>query len=142
MAVTAADLEHVRRAYLEFNERYEALREGGLEAYHAEFYAPDAVIEHVDSFPSPGSYEGFEGYREWFGQSYGNYRDVTWQVIGVHMVADRVVALVKVSGKPPDDDTVLELELGITYEMRDGKIGHVRVYVGHERALSAANTGG
>ena len=30
----------------------------------------------------------------------------------------------------------------ITYEMRDGKIGDVRVYVGHERALGAASSGG
>ena len=142
MPVSAADIDHVRRAFLEFNERYEDLRGGGLEANHGEFYAPDAVIEHVDNFPAPGSYKGYEGYQEWFGQSYGSYRDVTWQVMGVHMVGDRVVALVKVSGKPPDDDTVLELELGITYEMRDGKIAYVRVYVGHERALGAASNGG
>jgi hypothetical protein len=35
-----------------------------------------------------------------------------------------------------------EVALGITYEMRDGRIGHVRVYVGHERALDAARSGG
>jgi hypothetical protein len=31
---------------------------------------------------------------------------------------------------------------GITYEMRDGRIGYVRVYVGHERPLDAASSGG
>ena len=142
MPVSAADVEHIRRAFAEFNERYDSLRAGGLDEYHAQFYAPDAVIEHVDGFPAPGSYKGLDGYREWFGQSYGSYRDVTWQVSGVHAVADRVVALVRVSGKPPDDDVELELELGITYEMRDGKIGYARVYVGHERALGAARSGG
>ncbi len=142
MPVTATDVDHIRRAFAEFNERYDSLRDGGVDDYHSEFYAPDAVIEHVDGFPAPGSYEGLDGYREWFGQSYGSYRDVTWQVSGVHVVADRVVALVRVSGKPPDDDVELELDLGITYEMRDGKIGHVRVYVGHERALGAASSGG
>ena len=51
-------LDHVRRAFLEFNARYDELRDGGLASYHAEFYTPDAVIEHVDNFPSPGKYEG------------------------------------------------------------------------------------
>ena len=32
--------------------------------------------------------------------------------------------------------------LGITYEMRAGRIGHVRVYLGHERARAAASSGG
>lgn len=142
MPVSGSDLEHIRRAFLEFNERYDRLREDGLEEYHAEFYAPDAVIEHVDGFPLPGRYEGFDGYREWFAESYGSYRDVTWQIAGVHLVGERVVALVRVSGRPEDDPVELELALGITYEMRDGKIGHVRVYVGHERALDAASSGG
>jgi hypothetical protein len=140
--VSDSDLAHVRRAFVEFNERYDSLRDGGLECYHAEFYAPDSVIEHVDNFPAPGRYEGFAGYEEWFGQSYGDYRDVTWRIDGVEAVGDRVLALVRVSGKPADDDTVLEIALGITYEMRGGRIGHVRVYLGHERARDAASSGG
>jgi hypothetical protein len=125
-----------------FNERYDDLRNGGVAAYHAEFYAPDSVIEHVDAFPAPGSYEGLAGYEEWFGQSYGNYRDVSWQIAGIEPVGERVLALVRVSGKPPDDEVRLEIALGITYEMRDGRIGHVRVYLGHERARDAASSGG
>jgi SnoaL-like domain len=95
----------------------------------------------VDNFPAPGRYEGFAGYEEWFGQSYGDYRDVTWRIEGVEAVGDRVLALVRVSGKPADDDTVLEIALGITYEMRGGRIGHARVYLGHERARDAASSG-
>ncbi|HEX4733684.1 MAG TPA: nuclear transport factor 2 family protein [Thermoleophilaceae bacterium] len=142
MPVTDSDLAHVQRAFVEFNERYDALRDGGAAAYHAEFYAPDSVIEHVDSFPSAGRYEGLDGYLEWFGDSYGEYRDVTWEILDLEAVGDRVLALVRVSGKPPDDDVRLEVALGITYEMRAGKIGHVRVYVGHERARDAASSGG
>ena len=142
MAVSDSDLAHVRRAFAEFNERYERLRDGGLADYHAEFYAPDAVIEHVDGFPAPGRYEGYEGYADWFGQSYGTYRDVTWRIAGVEAAGDRVLALVRVSGKPADDDIELEVALGITYELRDGRIAYVRVYVGHDRARDAASSGG
>jgi hypothetical protein len=67
---------------------------------------------------------------------------VTWQIVGIEAVADRVLALVRVSGKPPDDDVQLEIALGITYELRGGKIAHVRVYLGHERARDAASSGG
>jgi ketosteroid isomerase-like protein len=137
-----SDLAHVRRAFVEFNERYDDLRDGGLAAYHAQFYAPDAVIEHVDNFPAPGRYVGYPGYEEWFGQSYGTYRDVTWRIVGVEAVGDRVLALVRVSGKPADDDIELEVSLGITYELRDGRIAYVRVYVGHDRARDAASSGG
>jgi ketosteroid isomerase-like protein len=140
--VSDSDLAHVRRAFVEFNERYDVLRDQGLADYHAEFYVPDSVIEHVDNFPAPGRYEGYEGYEEWFGQSYGDYRDVTWRIEAVEAAGDRVLALVRVSGRPADDDTKLEIALGITYEMRDGRIAHARVYLGHERARDAASSGG
>jgi hypothetical protein len=141
--VAAADpnLEHVRRAFVEFNQRYDELRAGGLERYHAEFYTPDSVIEHVDNFPVPGSFAGYEGYEEWFGFAYGDYRGVTWQIVGLEPVGDRVLALVRVSGTG-EDGVELEVALGITYELRDGKIARVRVYVGHERARDAASSGG
>jgi ketosteroid isomerase-like protein len=140
--VSDSDLAHVRRAFVEFNERYDDLRDGGLAAYHAQFYAPDAVIEHADNVPEPGRYVGYPGYEEWFGQSYGTYRDVTWRIVGVEAVGDRVLALVRVSGKPADDDIELEVSLGITYELRDGRIAYVRVYLGHDRARDAASSGG
>jgi len=140
--VTQTDVDHVRRAFVEFNDRYADLRQGGLRDYHREFYAPDNVIEHVDNFPAPGRFVGYEGYSEWFGESYGDYQDVRWEITSVEPVGDRVVALVKVSGRTEEDPIRLEIALGISYEMRDGRIGHVRVYLGHDRALEQAAAGG
>ena len=139
MPVSDGDLAHVRRAFVEFNERYDRLGDvSELKRYHEEFFAPDSVIENVDGFPTPGRYEGWDGYREGFGDSYGSYRDVNYKVDSIEPIGDHVLALLRVSGKPPDDDVVLELALGIVYDMRDGKIGCSRVYVGHERAREAA----
>jgi hypothetical protein len=84
--VSETDVNHIRRAFVEFNQRYDTLRDDALEPNHAE--------------------------------------------------------LVRVSGRPADDPVVLEVALGITYEMRDGRIGYVRVHVGHERALDSASSGG
>ena len=139
MAASEADLAHVRRAFVEFNERYESLQDPAeLKRYHSEFFAPDSVIEHVDGFPLPGSDVGWEGYQAGFRESYANYRDVHWRIESIEPAGDQVLALLRVSGKPPDDDVRLELALGILYEMRDGRIGHARIYVGHERAREAA----
>ena len=142
MTVTEDDLALVRRLYVEFGDRFERLRDEGVEDWFEEFYAPDLVIENVDNFPTAGRYEGSAGYREFFDTSYGSYRDVDWRLDCIEARDDRVLVLSQVSGKPLDDDVELTIDLGITYEMRDGKIGYVRVYVGHDRARAAASSGG
>ena len=59
----------------------------------------------------------------------------------VEPVADRVVALARVSGRPKGEETRLEIQIGVTYELRGGRIWRVRLYLGHERALQAAAEG-
>lgn len=142
MPVSDSDLDHVRRAFVEFNERYESIRENGIDDFFRKFYAADAVIENVDNFPAAGSYTGIDGYREWFRESYRDYRDVTWRDVQLERADDRVLVLARIWGTDPQDGVELEIALGITYEMRDGKIAHVRVYLGHERARDAASSGG
>jgi ketosteroid isomerase-like protein len=140
--VSDSDLAHVRRAFAEFNERYESIREDGIDDFFREFYAPDAVIENVDNFPAPGTYSGLDGYREWFRESYRDYRDVTWRDVQLERAGECVLVVGRIWGTNPEDGVELEIALGITYEMRDGRIGHVRVYLGHERARDAASSGG
>jgi hypothetical protein len=43
-----------------------------------------------------------------------------------------------VSGRPRGEAIVLEVQLGVAYTVRAGRIAHVRVYLSHERALEAA----
>jgi ketosteroid isomerase-like protein len=118
------------------------VQEGTLEEYFARFYAPDGVLEFVDGFPVPGRYEGAEGFKAWFADSYGPYDDVERQLVSITKEADRVVLLLLVTGRPKGEDVDLEVQLGNTYEVEDGRIKHLRVYVGHERALEAARDGG
>jgi ketosteroid isomerase-like protein len=131
------DVEFVRRAIAEFD-----VREGTLDDYFARFYAPDAVVEFVDGFPVPGRYQGIEGYRQWFEDSYAPYEDVKRRLDAIRPVGDRVVALLTITGHPKDEDVDLELQVGNTYELEDGRIRHLRTYVGHQRALEAARSGG
>jgi ketosteroid isomerase-like protein len=100
------------------------------------------VIEFVDGFPVPGLYRGIEGYRRWFEDSYGPYQDVRRRLDSIQAEGDLVVALVTISGRPKDEDLDLEVQVGNTYELEGGRIRHLRVYVGHERALEAARAEG
>ena len=93
MPVTRADADHVQRAFDVFNERFEALRGDALGTYHAEFFVSDSIIHNADGFPMPATYEGFPGYRRWFDDSYGPYRDVQWAVDSLEIVGDRVIAV-------------------------------------------------
>lgn len=142
MTARESDLDHVRRAFEAFNERNATMHEPGrLEAYWDEFYEPDAVIEHVDSFPLPGRFVGVDGYREYFSDAYGPYEDIAWEIQSLTPVGDCVVALMSISGRPRDEDLRLELQVGITYELRGGRIAYARAYLGHDRALEAARAG-
>jgi ketosteroid isomerase-like protein len=135
----AADVAHIRAAFADFNARYERLAEPELmRAYHERWYDPDSQILNVDGWPVPASYEGLDGYVRWYGENYATYDDVRFEVVSVEPVADRVVALAKVSGRPKGADERLEVQVGLTYALREGRIWRVRLYVGHERALEAA----
>jgi ketosteroid isomerase-like protein len=139
VTVRESDLVHVRRAFEAFNERFATPRESEpVDEYYREFYEPDAVIEQVDSFPTLGRFVGLEGYREYFGDAYGPYEDLAWDVQSLVPVGDRIVALVSISGRPRGEELRLQVQVGITYEMGNGRIRHVRAYLSHDRALEAA----
>jgi ketosteroid isomerase-like protein len=131
------DLAFVLEAFRAFD-----VQEGTLDEYFERFWLPDGVIEFVDGFPISGSYTGVEGYRQWFADSYGPYDDVNRQLVSITKEGDRVVALLLITGRPKGEDIDLELQIANTYELEDGRIKHLRVYVGHERALKAARDGG
>jgi ketosteroid isomerase-like protein len=138
----ACDVAHIRAAYADFNARHEELADPDvMRAYHERWYDPESQILNVDGWPVPASYEGLEGYTRWYGENYATYDDVRFDVESVEPVADRVVALARVSGRPKGEGTRLEVQVGVTYELRGGRIWRVRLYLGHERALQAAAEG-
>jgi ketosteroid isomerase-like protein len=131
--VSDADLALVRRAFDEFGVSRE-----GLDDYYHRFFVPHGVVEFVDGFPVAGRYEGVDGYRRWFEDSYGPYEGIQRRLDSLTAAGDRVVALLTVTGREQGDDVELTVQLGNTYELEDGRIRYLRVYVGHERALEAA----
>jgi ketosteroid isomerase-like protein len=130
------DIAFVLDAFQSFD-----VQERTLEEYHERFWQPDGVIEFVDGFPISGTYQGIEGYRRWYADSYGPYDDVQRRLDSITKEGDRVVALLTVTGRPNDENLELEVQLGNTYELEDGRIKRLNVYVGHDRALAAAREG-
>jgi ketosteroid isomerase-like protein len=137
MPATDADVEVVLRAFSEFE-----VGRTDIDEYYARFWHPDAVIEAVDGFPVPGRYQGLDGYRQWFDDSYAPYEDVKRRIDSITAVGDCVVALLTITGHPKGDDTELEVQTGSAYEVDDGRIRRLLVYVGHDRALEAVRARG
>jgi ketosteroid isomerase-like protein len=110
-----------------------------MRAYHARWYDPASQIINVDDWPVPGSYDGLEGYVRWYGENYATYGDIRFEVEAIEPAANHVVALARVSGRPKGEEERLEIQVGLTYELREERIWRVRVYLGHDRALEAAS---
>jgi RimJ/RimL family protein N-acetyltransferase len=142
MAVSDEDVEHVRRAFESFNATtHDREDEAGIRAHFARWYDPDVEIVNADDWPVPGSYRGTEGYIRWYRENYGAYEDVRYGVDFLGGVGDRVVALVTISGRPRGEETVLEVQLGLVYGMRGGRIASVALHLGHAGAMSSATSG-
>jgi SnoaL-like domain len=131
------DVAFVLEAFQSFD-----VQAGTLDEYYERFWQPDGVIEFVDGFPITGSYSGIEGYKRWFDDSYGPYEDIERRLDSITKEGERVVTLLTVTGRPEGEDLELEVQLGNTYELADGRIKRLNVYVGHDRALAAARDGG
>jgi ketosteroid isomerase-like protein len=138
MAVSDEDVEHVRRAFESFNATGERRDEADIRAHHARWYDPDVEIVNADDWPVAASYRGTEGYVTWYRENYGPYEDVRYDVDFLGAVGDRVVALVTISGRPRDEETEPQVQLGLVYAMRAGRIARVELYLGHERAMRVA----
>jgi ketosteroid isomerase-like protein len=136
MSIAEEDVALVRRAFDDF-----AVSADALDDYFARYFKPDGVVEFVDGFPLAGRYEGIDGYRRWFEDSYGPYEDVRRRLDSVAVEGDLVLVLMTVTGRPRGADVELRVEMGSTYELDDGRIKRLRVYVGHERAVEAARGG-
>jgi len=131
------DVAFVLQAFQAFE-----VQEGTLEEYFERFWAPDGVVEFVDGFPITGSYRGLDGYKQWFADSYAPYENVERRLDSISKEGERVVALLTVTGRPKDEDLELEVQLGNTYELEDGRIKRLNIYVGHDRAVAAARDDG
>lgn len=142
MPVTDADVEHVRQAFAVFNEDFDDLAGDALRPYHERFFVPDSVVHNADGFPTDETYEGYAGYRRWFDDTYSPYEDVRWTLETVEAAGERVVAIGLSGGRAKGDPTWLEIRLGCTYAIRDGRIARIDVFLTPDAAFAHARAQG
>jgi ketosteroid isomerase-like protein len=139
VAVSDEDVEHVRRAFESFNATSDERKdEAGIRAHFERWYDPDVEIINADDWPVAASYRGADAYVRWYHENYGAYEDVRYAIDSLRAIGDRVVALVTISGRPRGESTELEVQIGLVYGMRGGRIARVELYLGHEHAVQAA----
>jgi ketosteroid isomerase-like protein len=140
VAVSDEDVEHVRRAFEAFNATSDERKdEAGIRAHFGRWYDANVEIVNADDWPIPASYRGgADAYIRWYHENYGAYEDVRYAIDSLGAIGDRVVALVTISGRPRGEETELEVQIGLVYGMRGGRIARVELYLGHERPVQAA----
>ncbi len=130
------NVEKLREAYELVNNEFEALKRGELDAFVA-FFDPDVVIEYVDA-PDPERYEGHEGVRKWFHDSFGIWESVFLEVEEFIEVGDWTLVQLRARARGERSGAELEVPLTATHRFRDGRIVHDRVYLDRDEALKAA----
>jgi ketosteroid isomerase-like protein len=139
--VTDDDIALVQGAFDAFNARFEDLRtDAGLQGYHEDFFTEDAVIDNVEHFPVPTTYQGLDGYRNWFDETLAAYEGIQWQVEQLVPIGERVHSLAAIRGRQPGDPTLIEVRLALNYSVRGGRISRIDVYLNPATAEAAARS--
>jgi ketosteroid isomerase-like protein len=125
------NLEIVRRSILQWNER-------GVEALVA-VLDPEAEFHPPKESMNPGVYRGHDGFREYFhrvGEMFEEQRINALEMIDID--EDRVVAVVRGSGKTPHFEGEVEVNWAWLITLDDQKATHIRTFTDRSQALEAA----
>ena len=130
------NVEKLKEAYELLNNQFDALKGGDLEPLLA-FFDPHVVIELVD-FPDPERYEGHEGVRKWFRDTFSIWRSVHVEAEEFIEIGDWTLVHLRSRLRGEASGVELEVPSTATHQFRNGKIVHDRVYLDRAEALEAA----
>jgi ketosteroid isomerase-like protein len=132
-AVSEQNLEVARKAIA-------AVSEGDAEAYAA-VCAPD--VELFTAFAAfEGHFTGIQGVRDFFANIRDAASSVHYEVEDLRPVGpDRVIALLHLTAESRAGMKVDQATANV-YDLEDGKLTRVRVYLDHDEALRAAEQPG
>jgi len=130
-AMSRQTLEPVRKAI-------QALNEGNVDRYLSHC-TPDVRLESPVA-AIEGAYEGSKGIRRLFGDVRDAIPDFRLEIERLDTAGpDRALALVHGSASGRVSGAPLEFSLANLYELAEGKISSVRVFVDRDEAKAAAN---
>jgi ketosteroid isomerase-like protein len=123
-----------------FNEYF---RTGDLDRDElARFWDPEA--EHVSRFAAleGRAYQGYDGLEQFLAESREQFERFTVTLERVVGDGDRRVAVYRADALSRDTQIPIEQRLGMTMELRDGRVHRTRVYADPREAFEAAGLGG
>ena len=135
-----ADLEEdialLERAFQTLAKQFDAVRAGDT-TLMTRFWCPDLKIRNVDGWPVPGEYHGYEGFRHWFDETFGEFSGYTPERATYARVGDRVIACVHSRWSGPHGEEVVP-QVALCFAIRDGRIAGMDVFLDEGRARAAA----
>jgi ketosteroid isomerase-like protein len=132
-----ADVELLTRAFMTLSKQFDAVRAGDLSLLN-EFWSPELRIENADGWPVPGTYDGYDGFRRWFDETFGEYTGYVPMRGEFTRVGDRIVACVHSRWSTPEGETVVP-QVALLFQVREGRIARMDVFVDEDRARAAAS---
>ena len=130
-AVSEENAEIVRKALEHFAATDELL----------DVIAPDFVwdMSTFQGWPDRPAFDGIDGLREFLTLWREPYDDWNMEVEEVHDCGDdRVLALLRQSGKPHGSDSAVHLHYGLLHTVEDGLVRRIEAYATVDEALQAA----
>ncbi len=138
MDVDDPELAVLRVAWRSLSDHFGALRAGDLSVVSA-YWHPDLVIEHVDGWPVPGTYTGYDGFRQWFGETFGgDYAGYQTRGYEVERIGDELFVLVDTAWTGRDGDELVVPKFAVLFGFRERRICRMRVYLSADAAVAAA----
>lgn len=131
---TSPAVELVRRALA-------ALNAGDIEALIA-ICARDFELDMSDRVFNPATYRGHDGIRQFHSEVLEVWERYVWEPEEIFERGNRVVALVRTSGKGRGSGLEIDRQTGMLWTVRDDKVLSLRFYRDRAQALEAAAAGG
>jgi len=130
------DIALLERAFQTLAKQFDLVRAGDTTLMNR-FWCPDLQIRNVDGWPVPGTYTGYDGFRRWFDETFGEYSGYTPERAHYARVGDRVVACVHSRWSGPHGEEVVP-QVALCFTIRDGRIAQMDVFLDEARARAAA----
>jgi len=129
------DVEFVRRSFLGFSQDFAEFSAGGI-GHLPRFWAEDLEIDNVDGWPLPGVYRGYDGWRRWISDAFGEMRNPRPRDVRFVDTGRAVVILGEMEWLTPGDVSIAHRFATVVERREDGLIHRMRVFLDWARALA------
>jgi ketosteroid isomerase-like protein len=126
---TDTDMELLRHIYGQWSEgRY----------WDTSYYDPEIEFVISDGFPDTGTYKGIDGMGAGFKNWMASWRDMRFQLEGLHPVGERILAIYHLTGVGKVSGIEAELHGGHIWTIRNGLAVRLEVYPDRPATFEAA----